>query len=567
MADVRVDRRRIVIVGGVAGGASAAARARRMVEHAEIILLEKDRDVSFANCGLPYYLGREIEQREKLTVASAELLRGRFNLDVRTRHEAIAIDRETKQVVVLRHEDGSQIKLAYDKLILATGARPIRPEIEGASLEGVFTLRNLEDTDAIDSHLEGMDHRRAVVVGGGYIGLEMAEQLRRRGLEVSLIERSPQVMALLDPEMAVPVAEALREANVDLRVDNEVVRIDRDGGRLRVSLRTGDALEAGIVVFGIGVIPNTELAKEAGLTLGASGGVTVDRFMRTSDPDIYAVGDSVAYAYGPTGLPMRVALAGPANRAGRIAGTHAAINRSDEMADVFGTSIVRVFEVAAGQTGLTVRSAERFGVEVDSVTVIANHHAGYFPGARPVTLKLVYDSKDGRVLGVQAVGHEGVDKRLDVVATLMAMKGTVRDLAGLDLAYAPPFGSAKDVLHMAAFAACNQIDGFDRFAAADEDLSGYQVVDVRTAGEIERVALAGISGAIEIPLDELRSRLGELDPSRPTVVSCASGVRSHVAARLLLQQGFSEVIELSGGATVRSRAVRHGDASVLRRKV
>ncbi|MEQ9461681.1 MAG: FAD-dependent oxidoreductase [Phycisphaeraceae bacterium] len=544
----------IVIVGGVAGGASAAARARRMNEHANIVLLEKDHHVSFANCGLPYYLGGEIADRAKLTVASAELLRQRFRIDVRPRHEAIRIDRANKTVRVHNHVAGEELDLPYNKLILAPGARPIVPEIPGKELPGVFTLRNLDDTDAIHDHLEGLEQQRALVVGAGYIGLEMAEQLRVRGMHVTLVERAPQVLALMDPEMATPIAEELQRQGIDLRVRDEVVAIEQQGQTLTATLKSSETVAVGAVIFGVGVIPNTKLAEDAGLELGSTRGITVDRFMRTSDPDIYAVGDAVEYAYGPTGNPMRIALAGPANRAGRIAGTHAATGDASPMGDVFGTSIVRVFSVTAGLAGLTNRSAERFGIPMQTVTVIANHHAGYFPGAKPVTLKLAYAPTTGRVLGTQAVGAEGIDKRLDVIATLMAMKGTVRDLANLDLAYAPPFGSAKDVLHMAAFAACNALDGSDTFADSDSDLTPYQLVDVRTPSEVAKAPLRAGEHAINIPVDDLRDRLNELDPSKPTIVTCASGVRSHVAARLLAQHGFRNILELAGGATVRNRS-------------
>jgi rhodanese-related sulfurtransferase len=315
-------------------------------------------------------------------------------------------------------------------------------------------------------------------------------------------------------------------------------------------------IETELVILGIGVRPNIKLAQAAGLEIGPSGGIATNRHMQTSDPSIYAVGDAAEYVYGPTGEAMRIALAGPANRSGRIAGEHAATERSGEMSDVFGTSIVRVFGMTAAMTGLTEVLAKRLGIEVRSVTVLANNHAGYYPGAQQLTLKLVYGRDGGRVLGAQAVGGEGVDKRIDVIATAMAMRATVRDLAGLDLAYAPPFGAAKDPIHMAAFAACNQLDGIEEFVAADADLSGMQIVDVRTRAEVQARPLADAQQVINIPLDELRDQLGKLDPTRETVVSCAAGVRAHVAARILLQHGFASVGNLIGGAAMRSRACR-----------
>ena len=547
------------IVGGVAGGASAATRARRMNEHAEIILFEKDADVSFANCGLPYYIGEEIKERSKLVVASAEFLRRRFALDVRTRQEVIAIDRTAKLVTVRNHLTSEESVQAYDKLILSTGATPFVPKIEGRDAANVFTLRNLADTDQIKAATDGSELKTAAVIGAGFIGLEMAEQLARRGFKTTLAELQPQVLPLFDPEMARPIEQELRNNSVELALGDGIkqIIIGDSGEASGVELASGRTIDAELVILGIGVRPNIDLAKAAGLEIGKGGGVATNRFMQTSDPDIYAVGDAAEYVYGPTGTGMRIALAGPANRSGRLAGEHAATGSSAEMADVFGTSIVRVFETTAAMTGLTESLAARLGVSVRSVTVLANNHAGYYPGAIQLTLKLIYDAADGRVLGAQAVGGEGVDKRIDVIATAMAMRATVRDLAGLDLAYAPPFGAAKDPIHMAAFAACNQLDGIEEFVAADSDVSGRQVVDVRTKAEVEARPLAGAEQAINIPLDELRDRLGELDLARETIVSCAAGVRAHVASRILRQRGFASVGNLVGGATMRSRAWRN----------
>lgn len=547
-----------MIVGGVAGGASAATRARRMNEHVEIILFEKDADVSFANCGLPYYIGEEIADRNKLVVASAEFLRRRFALDVRTRQEVIAIDRTAKRVTVRKHLTGEECVQSYDKLILSTGATPFVPPIDGRDAANVFTLRNLADTDQIKAATDESNLKTAAVIGAGFIGLEMAEQLVRRGFKTTLAELQPQVLPLFDPEMAHPVEHALRDNSVELALGDGIKRIvsNESGEATGVELASGRMIEAELVVLGIGVRPNVQLAQEAGLEIGKGGGVVTNRYMQTSDPDIYAVGDAAEYVYGPTGTAMRIALAGPANRSGRLAGEHAAIGSSAEMADVFGTAIVRVFETTAAMTGLTESLAGRLGISVRGVTVMANNHAGYYPGAQQLTLKLIYDGEEGRVLGAQAVGGEGVDKRIDVIATAMAMRATVRDLAGLDLAYAPPFGAAKDPIHMAAFVACNQLDGIEEFVPADTDVSGKQVVDVRTKAEVEARPLAGAEQAISIPLDELRERLGELDPAKETVVSCASGVRAHVASRILRQHGFVSVGNLVGGATLRSRAWR-----------
>ncbi len=549
--------RKIVIVGGVAGGASAATRARRLNEKAEIILIEKDRDVSFANCGLPYYIGGEIEQRDKLVVASAEFLTRRFRLDVRTRQEVTRVDPRAKCITVRDHARDSEYELTYDKLILSPGARPIVPPIEGASAENVFTLRNLVDTDRIKAATDTDQSKRAVVVGAGFIGLEMVEQLARRGFETSLVELQPQVLPLIDPEMAYPIEQALRSQGVSLHLGDGIARVsvDQENRARGVELASGATIDADLVILGIGVRPNSELAEAADLRLGAGRGIATNEFMQTNDPDIYAVGDAAEYHFGPTGDAMRVALAGPANRAGRLAGEHAATGKSAPMGAVFGTSIVRVFDSTAAMTGVTIGLAHRLKLNATSVTIIALNHAGYYPHASPLTLKLVYERETGKVLGAQAVGRDGVDKRIDVIATAMAMDATVRDLSRLDLAYAPPFGAAKDPVHLAAFAACNQLDGIEDFEASDADLGNKQVVDVRTEKEVAAGPLTGASHALNIPLDALRERLGELNPEKETVVSCAAGLRAHVAACILKQNGFATVKNLSGGAIVRQRAV------------
>lgn len=546
----------IVVVGGVAGGASAATRARRLNEEAEIILFEKDEYVSFANCGLPYYLGGEIADRGKLLVATADFLRRRFRLDVRTRQEVTHIDRAAKKVTVRNLADGSTYQQSYGKLILAPGAQPIVPPLKGVDAPNIFSLRNLQDTDRIDTALKELAGGHAVVVGAGFIGLEMVEQLVRRGMTVTLVELQPQVLPLLDREMAQPLSEELARQGVPMHVGVGLKQVETDasGKAVGVVLDGGQQIAASLVILGIGVRPNSGLARDAGLQIGPDGGITTNRYMQTTDPDIYAVGDAVQYAFGPTEGLMRVPLAGPANRAGRLAGEHAATDAAHPMSDVYGTSIVRVFELTAAQTGLSSARARQLGVEARSVTIVANHHAGYYPGATPMTLKLLFDPTYGRILGAQAVGREGVDKRIDVIATAMAFGGTVRDLAGLDLAYAPPFGSAKDPVHMAAFAACNQLDGITDFLDCDADLSGMQVVDVRTPPEVQRLPFPGADHVHNIPLDELRDRLSELDMTVETAVTCQTSLRAHVASCILRQAGFERVHVVSGGTLVRSRA-------------
>jgi NADPH-dependent 2,4-dienoyl-CoA reductase/sulfur reductase-like enzyme/rhodanese-related sulfurtransferase len=561
-ATATADSPTIVIVGGVAGGASAAMRARRMNERARIIILERDSYVSFANCGLPYYLGGEIRDREKLLVAKPALIAKRFRVDVRTRHEVLSIDRAARLVVVEDHETGRTYEERYDKLILAPGAAPFVPEIPGVHARGVFTLRNLEDADRIAAAMP--DARRAVVVGGGYIGLEVAEQLRRQGLDVALVEMLPQVMPFLDHEMAEPLHRQLEFHGVRLELGRGVESVEeKDGAAAAVVLADRTRLPADLVLLGVGVRPNVRLATAAGLRLGASGGIATDDRMRTSDPDIYAVGDAAESVFGVTGARMRIPLAGPANRAGRLAGEHAATGASRSAPASWGTSIVRAFGTTAGISGLSLHAAQQAGLDARAVHVVAFHHASYYPGAETMVLKLVYEGGTGRVLGVQGVGGTGVDKRLDVVATLMHFGGTVHDLAQLDLAYAPPFGSAKDPLHMAAFAAQNDLDGLAPVVQPDADLSAFQVVDVRDAREVAALPLADAPHARHIPLDELRDRLDELDPERPTVVACRSGLRSYVGVRILAQHGFAQVSNLSGAAALRELALMRRSPAAL----
>ena len=544
----------ILIVGGVAGGASAAARARRMNEHARIIICERDSYVSFANCGLPYYLGGEIKDRDALLIAKPALFKRRFDIEVRTRHLVTAIDREARSITVSDLDADASYEVSYDKLILAPGADPIEPAIPGVEAEGVFTLRNLEDTDRIAVAVS--EAQRAVVVGGGYVGLEMAEQFRRRGLEVALVEMQPQVLPLHDAEMVEPLHRQLEFNGVRLELGNGIVSIEEQGGRATAAvLADGTRLPADLILLGIGVRPNTGLAETAGIELGPSRGIATDEFMRTSDPDIYAVGDVAEYAYGPTGSRLRVPLAGPANRTGRLAGEHAATGQSRKAPAAWGTSIVRVFGTSAGMTGLSLKAATAAGYEANATHIIANNHAGYYPGAQAMIVKLVFEEGTGKVLGAQACGGEGVDKRLDVVSTAMHFGGTVHDLTELDLTYAPPFGSARDPVHMAAFAAQNHLDGLAPVVQPDIDLCLYQTLDVRSAAEVEALPLADCDDIVNIPLDKLRDRLDELDPSLPTVVACRSGLRSYVATRILKQHGFTEVYNLSGATAMREFAL------------
>ena len=545
---------RILIVGGVAGGASAATRARRMNEQANIVMLEKDSHVSFANCGLPYHIGGAIQDRAKLLVAKPELFRKRFNVDVRVRHEAVAIDRAGKKVRVRDHAKGTEYDEPYDKLILAPGAAPLIPDVPGVRSKGVHSLRNIEDMDRILAQLPTV--RKVAVVGAGFIGLEVAEQLKERGLEVTLIEKSGQVLPPLDGEITEPLRRELLRNGIRLISGTGFTAIRESAGSATgVVLENGTTVEADMVILGLGVRPYSQLASAAGLGVGPTGGIQTDEYQRTSDPDIYAVGDAAEYRLGTTGQRGRIPLAGIANRTGRLAGEHAATGKSAPAPAAWGTAVIKVFGLGAGIAGDSMKSALKRGVAARAVHITANHHAGYYPGAKSMTLKLVYEAGTGRILGAQAVGAAGIDKRLDVVASFLHFGGTVRDLAQVDLAYAPPFGSAKDPLHMAAFAAINDLEGVAPVIQPDADLSGLQVVDLREADECAELPLADAKHARNIPLNALRERLGELDRSKPTAVLCHSGLRAHVGTRILRQHGF-DASNVSGAAYVRDLALR-----------
>jgi NADPH-dependent 2,4-dienoyl-CoA reductase/sulfur reductase-like enzyme/rhodanese-related sulfurtransferase len=551
---------KIVVVGGVAGGASAAARARRLNENARIVVFERDAYISFANCGLPYHLGGEIEDRASLLVASPALFAERFGIEVHVRHEVRAIDRKAKTVRVVDLATGEVFVEPYDKLILSPGAAPVRPDLPGVGAAGVFVLRNMEDMDAIGAAIPGAE--RAVVIGAGYIGLEVAEQFRHRGLAVTVVEREPWVLPFLDREMAEPVQRELEAHGITLELGQGFAGIEREDGRaVAVTLPDGRHIPADLVLLGVGVAANVDLARAAGLAIGGDGGISVDAAMRTSDPDIYAVGDAVEYALGPTGGRARVPLAGIANRTGRLAGEHAARGRAQPAPAAWATSIVRVFGRSAGATGLSVRQAAAAGIDARAVHVVGHHHASYYPGAEIMALELVYAPGSGKVLGAQALGGAGIDKRLDVIATALHFGGSVHDLAALDLAYAPPFGAAKDPIHMAAFAAQNDLDGLARHVPPDMDLASFQVVDVREPDEVTTMPFAGTAHAHHVPLRDLRDRAGELDPARPTVLACRTGLRSYVGLRILTQRGFGDVYNLSGGVAMRDFALNRGTSA------
>lgn len=538
-------QQRIVIIGGVAGGASAATRARRINEHARITIFEKGEHVSFANCGLPYHIGGKIADRRKLLLATPASFAESFNITVKTRHEVLSIDRAGKQVEVLDRVTGLKFAEPYDTLILSPGAAPIVPPWTGTDRPNAFTLRDVADMDRIKAYVDGQHPRQAVVIGAGFIGLEMVEALVDRGVSVAVVELQPQVLPPLDVEMAREVETLLRGRGVQLHLGKSVENLLATDERVTgVRLASGEELSADLVLISIGVRPMVQLASQAGLQLGPTGGIAVNERLQTSDPDILAVGDAAETVYGPTGQPVRIPLAGPANRNGRLAGERAALGQAPPATPVLGTAIVGLFGKSAGMTGLSAKAAARMGVPHTVTYALRGHHAGYYPGAEGMVLKVVFDPENGRVLGGQAVGGAGVDKRIDVLATLIHFRGTIDDLGGLDLAYAPQFGSAKDPLHIAAFIAQNSRTGLIRQIAPGEKMPLGQLVDVRNPDEF---AAGTLHGAVNIPLPRLRERLGELDRTRPVVVFCQVGQRGYNAARILMQTGFAEVCNLAGG--------------------
>jgi NADPH-dependent 2,4-dienoyl-CoA reductase/sulfur reductase-like enzyme/rhodanese-related sulfurtransferase len=530
---------KIAIVGGVAGGASAATRARRLSEAADIIVFERGHDPSFANCGLPYYIGGEIADRQKLLVAPKQMLIDRHRLDVRTRQSVEAIDRPRKRLTICNLVDGTTYEESYDKLILSPGASPLRPPIQGVDLQGIYTLRDLRDADRL--HEVAGKAAMVVVVGGGFIGLEMAENLVRRGLQTAVVELADQVLPPWDREMTTPITEHLRSNGVELLLGDSAAEFVKRGAGVTVKLTSGRELLADFVVLSVGVRPENALAVASGLEVGPRGGICVNEHMQTSDPDIYAVGDAVEARDFITGDVIQIPLAGPANRQGRIAADHI-FGRPSSFRGMQGTAIVGVFGMTAAMTGMSEKTLQRTARNYQKVYLHPTHHAGYYPGAEQMSLKLLFEPESGKILGAQAVGRNGVDKRIDVLAIAIQAEMTVFDLEEAELAYAPQFGSAKDPINMAGFIAAGVVRG-DAAVAHAADLAGASVVDVRTRTEFEE---GHIPGAVNLPLDQLRERLGEVDRAQRTVAYCQGGQRGYLATRILAQAGY-DVANLSGG--------------------
>lgn len=544
--------KKIVIVGGVAGGMSAATRLRRLMEDAEIIILEKGPFVSFANCGLPYYVSGEIDDRNKLLVQTPESLHARFNLDVRPNHEVTAINTAEKTVTIKHGED--TLTESYDALILSPGASPFVPPIKDLDqADNAFSLRNVPDLDAIMEEIYNENPKNAVVIGAGFIGLEMAENLHARGMAVTIVERAPHVLPPLDEEMAAFVRKELEEKGVKVITSQSAQAFSEKGKK--VILEDGTTLDSDLTILSVGVKPETKLAKEAGLKLGLREGLVVNEQYQTSDPNIYAVGDAIVVKQQITGEDALISLASPANRQGRqVADVIAGLNRRNKGS--IGTAIVRVFDLSAASTGLSERQARQADLEVDVIHTSGKDHAGYYPGATDVNLKLVFNPKTGEIYGAQGIGRKGIDKRIDIIAT--AIKGglTIFDLPELEFTYAPPFGAAKDPVNMIGYAAMNVVEGLSDsiqwYDLKDEVAKGKVILDVRNENEL--VTNGRFKDALNIPLNELRDRMDELDPSQAYIVSCQTGLRSYIAERQLKQAGFK--VENLDGAFSLYKTVR-----------
>ena len=538
-------RTKILIVGGVAAGATAAARARRLSENADITVLERGPYVSYANCGLPYFISGDIEKRSKLLLQTPEGFDSRYRVKVLVRTEALEIDRAGKRVRA-RSPEGERW-IPYDRLILAQGGEPLVPGVAGAEAPHVFRMWTVPDMDRLQAHLAAEHPRNAVVVGGGFVGLEMAEAFRKRGLDTTVVELLPSVMASMDHEFGATIAGELEANGVRVATGAGVRAVDAVAKE--VELSTGQRIPAEVVLFSVGVRPELALARAAGLELGPSGGLLVDDRLRTSDPDVFAAGDMVEVVHKVSGRSVRVPLAGPANRQGRIAASNA-LGQDLRYRGALGTSVVKVFEATAAQTGLSERAAREAGFAMGVAVVHKDHHAAYYPGARELSLKLVYDRKTAQLLGAQAFGHGGVEKRIDVLATALQGRMTLHDLAELDLAYAPPYSSANDPVNVAAFVGLNDLSGYSALVTADElretlrERPEALLLDVRSEGEFER---SHVRGAMHLALDDLRFAWETLPRDRPIYLVCRSGFRAHLALRILKERGFDRVVNVTGG--------------------
>lgn len=544
-----------LIIGGVAGGATAAARLRRIDENAEIILFEKGKHISFANCGLPYYIGNTIEQREALFLQTPTSFGDRFNVDVRNNQEVISIDPNKKSVQVKR-ANGKIYEETYDKLLLSPGANPFIPKIEGVDSEGIFTLRNVEDTDNIKNYAINHKIQHAVVIGAGFIGLEMVENLHHLGIQVSIVEMANQLMPTLDYEMAAFLKMEMVSQHVKMHLGTSATRFYKENNKLQISLSNGETLSADMVILSVGVRPNTALAQSAGIKLGITGGIWVDEYLQTSVPDIYAVGDVIEYPHPITRKPWLNFLANPANRQGRIVADNIVWGNKISYEGAIGTAIAKVFNMTAASTGLSEKKLQQEQIPYLTSITHSNSHAGYYPNAQMMALKLTFSPESGKIFGAQIVGYDGVDKRIDQIALLIKNGGTIHDLTLVEHAYAPPFSSAKDPVAIAGYVACNIYDGIMPTITwrdlAEQKLPEGTLIDVRTLQEFTEGA---IPNAIHIPVDELRERLDEIPEDKPIYLYCGVGLRGYVALKILTQSGFKNVYNLSGGYRTYATAI------------
>ena len=534
--------KKILIIGGVAGGASAAARLRRLDETAEIIMFERGDYISFANCGLPYYIGGEIKNRDDLLLQTPESFKQRFNIEVRIRNEVTGIDSEKKQINVKNLSNDKTYTESYDKLILSPGAEPVRPPIPGIDSDRIFTLRNVPDTDLINDFINKHEPKRAVIVGAGYIGLEMAENLRRRGMLVAIVEMVDQVLPVMDKEMAGFIQPELHKHNVALWLNDAVANFRPSNSRIEVGLKSGMELSCEIVILAIGVKPEVKLAKQAKLEIGTTGGIKVNEELQTSDPDIYAIGDAIEVRDFALDNPTLIPLAGPANKQGRmvadnICGGNRRYNGTQ------GTSILKVFDLTVAMTGASEKALAKTNMEYEKLHLHPANHVGYYPGAKQMHIKLLFTKPEGKILGAQIVGSKGVDRRIDIFAVAIRAGLTVFDLQELELAYAPPYGSGKDAVNMAGFAASNILDGTMEVVHWNQLDGADYILDVRTTGEFKR---GNVPSSVNIPVDELRNRLNELPQDTAINIYCTVGIRSYIACRILKQNGFI-ARNISGG--------------------
>lgn len=554
--------KKVLIVGGVAGGASTAARLRRMDEDVEITVFEKGEYISFANCGLPYYIGETIQERDALLLQTPEAMKARFNIDVRVKNEVLKIDRENKELEVKELETGKVYREPYDTLVLSPGSTPLTPPISGIDSPNIFTLWNIPDTDKIKDYVDNKKPKKAAIIGGGFIGIEMAENLHQKGLDIYIVEMADQVMAPIDYEMAQVVHKHLRDKNVQLYLKDGVKSFEYSKGVTTITLQSGKKLEADMVILSIGIRPQSKLAKESGLEVNEREGIVVDKYLRTSDKDIYAVGDAIEVVDFINKQKTMIPLAGPANKQGRIAANNIC-GKDETYNGTQGTSIAKVFDLTVANTGNNEKLLEKLGMEYerDYLTSIIHvkSHAGYYPGAIPMSIKLIFDLK-GKILGAQIVGYEGVDKRIDVIATTIRYGGTIYDLKELELAYAPPYSSAKDPVNMAGFTAENILSGNMEIIQWHqlEDIDKHKTIILDVRDPIER-ELGYIEGSLNIPVNSLRERLSELDKDKLIITYCAIGLRAYIATRILVQNGFRNVKNLSGGFTTYSCVFCNGD--------